>query len=247
MQRMKFAIESGNENEIEKPLSPADNRAEKRPLLSAIENKMVKSRVVFASTRGFAATVEDLKAVMHEIARDGRPDVPAGFPSSDTIRAWRAKNRDITLRGFESKDRSKIPSERYDHVQMLKLALQSVEAFKPGILGNPDNIWNIDETSVETTFGERYKTFRSSSIKHGGGVMTTESGGGGKHVTAVIAVSASGRVAPPFFIVAGKHVMSRWTDPLDEMLFRNPEGIPHRALYPNFQEAVLLCALKRVL
>ena len=207
---------------------------------------MVKSRMFFASTRGFAATVEDLKAVMHEISRDGRPDVPAGFPSSDTIRVWRAKNRDITLRGFENKDRSEVLSERYDHVHTLKLALQSVEAFNPRILGNSDNIWNIDEISVETTFGERYKTFGSSSTNHGGSVMTTESGAGGKHVTAVIAVSALGRIAPPFFIVAGKHVMSRWTDPFDEMLFRDPEGIPHRALYPNWfpGSGVVVCSEK---
>ena len=243
---MKYDIYSGNENEVEKLVSPAENRAGKRAVLSAIENRMIKSTVGCASTGGFAVTAEDFKAVMHDIARDVRPDEPVGFPSPDTIRSWRAKNRDITLRGFENKYRGKILAERYDHMHTLKHALQSVEAFNSGILGNPDNIWNIDETDVNTTFGERCKTLGSSSTNHGGSIMTPESGAGGNHVTAVISVSASEGIAPPFFIVAGMHVISRWTDPSDEMLFRYPEGITHRALYPNWfpGSGVVVCCEK---
>lgn len=41
--------------------------------------------------------------------------------------------------------------------------------------------------------------------------------GPSKHITAAVAVSASGRKAPPFFIVAGQRVMSNWISPLGNM------------------------------
>lgn len=43
---------------------------------------------------------------------------------------------------------------------------------------------------------------------HGGFVATRTHGGDGKHVTVVIAVSASEKKAPPFLIVEGKNNMS---------------------------------------
>lgn len=36
----------------------------------------------------------------------------------------------------------------------------------------------------------------------------------GRPITAIVAISSSGRKAPPFFILAGKRVMYKWFDPV---------------------------------
>lgn len=35
-----------------------------------------------------------------------------------------------------------------------------------------------------------------------------------KHITAVVAVSASGRMTPPFFIIDGKQAYKKWFSPV---------------------------------
>ncbi len=72
----------------------------------------------------------------------------------------------------------------------------------------------MDETSVSCEFGKLMKVYVSSETHYGGCVTSSIGSGSGTHVTAVIAVSASGRKPPPFFIVQGKKVMSAWFDPL---------------------------------
>ncbi len=79
----------------------------------------------------------------------------------------------------------------------------------------------MDETNVSCEFGQRLKVFGSSATHHGGFVSSSATSGSGTHVTAVIAVSASGRKSSPFFIVAGKQVMSAWFDPLSKEEFAN--------------------------
>lgn len=69
-------------------------------------------------------------------------------------------------------------------------------------------------TAINVTFGERIKVFGPPNTHHGGFVASMPDGAG-KHITAVIAVSADGLTAPPFLIIAGKKVMQKWIDPLD--------------------------------
>ena len=57
-------------------------------------------------------------------------------------------------------------------------------------------------------FGKRRKVFGPSDTHHGRLVASSKTQGISKDVTAVAAVSASRRRAPPSFIVAGKHVIS---------------------------------------
>ena len=49
---------------------------------------------------------------------------------------------------------------------------------------------------------------------HHGGYTACHASKMSKQITAIIAVSASGLKAPPFFVVAGKNVMSSWLEPL---------------------------------
>lgn len=82
------------------------------------------------------------------------------------------------------------------------------------MLRDPDRFWNMDETSVDVEYGEWEKYFTSSS-RHYGGFKAVGKDWNGKHITEVIAASAFGLVAPPFFIVAGKNVMKVWFLPFE--------------------------------
>ncbi len=137
-----------------------------------------------------------------------------GVPSEDAIRAFRARHREITFRNAENKDRSKFRGESFDHVGGFFKILKHAEKSNPGILSDGDRVWNMDETSISCEFGKRTKVFGSSQTHHGGFVESSTGSGSGTHGKAVIAVSASGRKTPPFFIVQGKKVITRWFDPL---------------------------------
>lgn len=81
-------------------------------------------------------------------------------------------------------------------------ALRQVEQSHTGIPDDPDSILNMDETHIDGEFCEWEKTFGSSKTNYGGITATKRSYG--KHLTATIATSASGKIAQPFFIAAGK-------------------------------------------
>lgn len=71
----------------------------------------------------------------------------------------------------------------------------------------------MDETQVSVEFGRKKKVFGASDTHHGRAVAQVNVRGG-KHVTALVPISASGRRAPPVFIVTGKNIMSNWFHPL---------------------------------
>lgn len=77
----------------------------------------------------------------------------------------------------------------------------------------------MDETGALTEYGQKTKVFGASSTDHGGCISQSTGSGEGRHVTAVIAVSASGHKAPPFFIVQGKNVMRNWFLPLNSEVY----------------------------
>ena len=66
---------------------------------------MIKQRMKYASARGFALDKDMMRTIMARIAADGRDGYKTvtGLPSGDTIRAWRARNRDVTYRHAENK------------------------------------------------------------------------------------------------------------------------------------------------
>lgn len=100
--------------------------------------------------------------------------------------------------------------------------MEDINARFPGIVDEGDRIWNLDETNVDPEFGRRVKVLCDSSSHHGG--SRPASTGTGRHVTAVVAASASGRVCPPFFLVQGKQVISNWFQPLQAHMYSNANG-----------------------
>ena len=213
--RIKNAMDSNDEENLGKLLNPKENRAGRRCVITSEEDDMIRKQIDYAASRGFAWEKEDLKRAMTQISRDGR----AGFrtktksASDDAVRAWRARNRETTYRYAENKSVAKLRAERYDHVASLERALKEVEKRNPNIFSHAERLWNMDETAIEVEYGKKRKVF-SSSKSHHGGTKSQRGGKQSKHITAVVAVSASGRKTPPIFIVAGKNIMSSWFQPL---------------------------------
>ena len=212
--RIKKANDGKNTSELAKLLNPAQNRAGKRTVLSSEEESMIKDRLKYAAERGFAYDANMLANVMREIASDGRKSysTASGTPSKEAIRSFRARHRDITYRCAENKHTAKLRAENLDHVATFTRALQNVEKDHPTIFNNSDKLWNLDETEICADTGRKIKVFGSSSTHHGG--SRAQHGRAGRHVTAVMCCSASGKICPPTFIISGVNIMRSWFEPL---------------------------------
>ena len=134
---------------------------------------------------------------MTQIPSDGRCgfQTESGSPSQETIRHWRAVNRDFTYRRSESKDVAKLAAENHSHVSSFSDALKNVAYANPGIFQDPRRLWNLDETSVNCQYGVRTKVFRSSLTNHGG-FIACQVKRTNKHMTLVVAIWAAGRNVP---------------------------------------------------
>ena len=84
-------------------------------------------------------------------------------------------------------------------------------------------VLNMDETAVSAEFGQPVKVFGAADTTHGGFRAAPESGSG-KHITVVVAVSASGRKPLPFY-PCWENVMSGWKKPLHMEELRFTEGL----------------------
>ena len=169
------------------------------------------SHLLWSAKRGFAADNEELKSLMAKIANDGRKRTfKSEVPSMDAIRSFRARRPELRYRKAEAKETVNLRGENFDHVNTYATVLKNVLSDYPGIFDNGDYVWNMDETQVDGEFGERKKVYSPADTHHGGFIATKKHAGDGRHVTVVMAVSASAKKAPPFFIVEGKRNMSNW-------------------------------------
>lgn len=114
-----------------------------------------------------------------------------------------------------------------DHVITLRLALKHLESGHPTIFSHPDFVWNMDKTDVTGVHGAKEKVFGSSET-HYGGAKGTWGRGIGKHLTTVIATSASGHVIPPMLIFEGVYQMEQWFELLSSTVFKDDNGSAER-------------------
>lgn len=63
---------------------------------------------------------------------------------------------------------------------------------------------------MDATEGHTRKVFSSADFHHGGFIGSSSAQGMSRHIPALVAVSGSGRKPPPFFIIAGKRMLSNW-------------------------------------
>lgn len=223
--KLRTCVKRNDEEQLSSLLDPMSNRAGRKRILSDDEEEMICERLKFAASRGFAVEDDDVKQLMVQISLDGQKDIFGdSLPSDDLIRSFRTRHRDITYRSSEDKDLARIRGENYEHVKTYANLLSQINQDFPGMLHDPDRVWNTDETAVSAENSIAKKAFTTSDSHHGGFKCVSTRKGPGKHITAVIAVSASGRIAPPFLIVAGKNVMARWFIPLDKALYKFEEG-----------------------
>eukprot|EP00171_Calliarthron_tuberculosum_P002548 IDg2548t1 len=232
--RIKKAISAKGITALEKLLNPAANRAGRKCVVTVEEETLIKQRMIFIATRGFAMDVTTLRSVLASIAADGRKGFANGIPSDSVVRSFRTRNRDITFRNTENKENAKLRGENFSHVQTYATALRQVVVHNPGIYDDENRVYNLDETHVDGEFGHRVKVFGSSRTHQGGFRVSAAKGGSGKHVTAVVVTSASGRKLPPFLVFAGKNTMSGWFEPLPVSSYKDRHGIPHWLTIPGW-------------
>lgn len=240
--RIKQCIDKKDSEGLQKLLSPHENRAGRPAVLSPIENKMMRESMVKGAERGFAFSTQTALNLMADIASDGRDGYDGNIPSMAALRSWRARNRQVTLRKGENKDAAKLAAESYEHVKTFATALKSVAAANPGIFNDPDRLWNMDETEIDASNGKVTKVFGSSQTNRGGFRKSLKTGSG-RHMTLVVAISASGRKAPPLFIIAGTNVMSSWFSNFTPEIFHYEDGSPHWLACPDWfpEDGVVVC------
>lgn len=158
------------------------------------EDEIIKERPVFAAARGFSFDINKMKHAIKNIGSDCRNGYKAnnGMPSSDFVRSWRDTNRDITYRTAKNKTLAKLRAESYDHVNSYAVSLKAVDCANSGIFDEPERMCNVDEKPASADFGPKIKVFYPAKSNHAGAVAQN-GGKPSKQVTALVAVSASGR------------------------------------------------------
>lgn len=146
--RFKRSQESGNQEQLQKLLDTKNNHPGRQPVLSHYEERMIVERTVFASRHGFAVDNNLMMTLRAQIAFDGRRTYEKTLPSSDTIRRFRARNRDLTFGVAEKVPAPRLDSENGAYIDSLRITLMQVAKENPGILDDPRRIWNWDETAV---------------------------------------------------------------------------------------------------
>ena len=72
VRKIRKAISEGDSQTLNKLLDPAGNRPGRRPVMSAVEESMIKHRLIYAGHRRFAVDSFQLQQTMGKIAADGR-------------------------------------------------------------------------------------------------------------------------------------------------------------------------------
>lgn len=199
---------------LAKMLDPHGNRAGRRPVLTRVEQEMIVKVAERAELRGAAIGIEQVKILIADICNDGRSGFKNLVPSDACIRKFRAENRTLTVRTHRPKDIAKVKAESYHHVKSFQSALQHAEKDHPGLYARAEKVWNFDETHVNSERNRKHKVLSSTRIHQGAATRVSGIGKGGKHVTDVVAVSASGDLAELFLIVEGEYVMTGWFNAL---------------------------------
>ncbi len=105
-----YAAMRGDDGNLQKLLDPAKNRAGRLTFISKDESELIKHRIRFAASRGFAFDHATLKGVMAQIASDGRKGfkTATGAPSDDPFADGGARNRRYHISCSRNKESGEI-------------------------------------------------------------------------------------------------------------------------------------------
>lgn len=118
---------------------------------------------------------------MGAVASDGREGFKKRLPRFHTVLSLWARNRDITLRNAESKEKAKLKAECFEHLNTYAMALRKVAAANLGIFDDSDCYWNLDETKVHGEFRRKLQVLGASNTHNGGLRSPSTSAGSGKY------------------------------------------------------------------
>ena len=207
---IKQEIKRNGKTSVISSIEERNHKAGRRNVLTTTEEKMIVERIIFAAHRGFAVDNACLKYMRSHIAADGRPGWKGNAPSDDAVRSFREHNCEICLRTTQSKDEVKLKGESYSHVQTFFDELVKIRKRFPGIFGRQGQSMEHGWVICGNGVWKKTKSYAEARCHHGGSCPARSSSEPGKHVTAIIATSASGRKALLFFFVAGKLAMQHW-------------------------------------
>lgn len=222
---IRKAITNDETQQLAKLLDPENHFPGRRTVLTSAEQKLVVDKALEAAQQGFAVDCSLMKSIQGKIAAGRENSFTNRVPSSDAIRSFRARHRELAYRASQNVSMARIAAENLTHMGSLKEVILKLRNEFPEVLRDPRKIWNWDETAVCGEYGRKVKCFTSSSSKQGGTRLSIRDPG--KHLTAGLAVAACGNVAPLFLIASGKKVMKSWLKPLDSEDFTNANGIVH--------------------
>ena len=222
--KIKRAAQLRGISRIEELASPRTHRAGRKSVLSEEERNLLAESAERFLADGRLPTENAVRVAMGQIAADGgKNSYKSGMPCRDAFLQFRAERSDLALRRNSEGNAAKSRAENFEHANSHATALEEVFKKHPHLQRSPEAIINLDETEVRTEFGERVRALTPKSSRTGAPKPTFP--GSEKHATAVIAASAAGRVAPPFFAVAGKNTMNSWAEPLDSRIFNLQGGL----------------------
>lgn len=153
-------------------------------------------KTIEAAKKCFAVNCTPMKSIQGQIAADGRKSFSKGVPSSDAVWSFRACHRELTYRTSQCVSLSRLEAEKPSHIASLRDVIVDLQKPFPVVFLDPRKIWNWDETAVCGEYGRNFKCFTSSLQRQGGSGLGIKDAG--KHLTAGLAVTACGNIAPLF-------------------------------------------------
>lgn len=101
---------------------------------------MVVERLLFAAERGSALRVNSLRYMMARVAKGERKTYANGIPSAATVRAFRARHRELTLCEKKCEEAAKLKADIFPHVRKFLDLVADLNETKPGLLQSPNRI-----------------------------------------------------------------------------------------------------------
>lgn len=245
--RLKHALQDGDSDTLQKLMDPVTFHPGRPSVLSDAESILLATQMKDAAKRGYPVDLESVRRAMKRIANDGRQGFSTadGLPSTDFVRTWRSRHRELTFTAGEDRRRLiKLHGDSISHATTFANALEAARASSPDIFDSPARLWNLDETDCCAGLNRRRVSLQSALKQPA--MASSTAAEKESHVSAVMAISAAGHIAPPVFIVQAPNVLQEWFRPLGLETYTATDGTPHPFTYPDWfpKEGRVFCTGK---
>lgn len=132
-------------------------------LLHAAKESLIVDRLLVVVRGVFPVGNVGLTALMTSTAANSRKRFAKGIPSPDVMQFFRARNRQIANRVAENVISARLYAQNTNHFSTLKTVLTNVDKDYSGMLPDPRNIRNWDETAVFCEYCKKTRCYKSAS------------------------------------------------------------------------------------